>query len=91
VRLPNSAHEAHRWVIAEIAPDFRLLDAWALPVQGGRDDFASVVDTMTSLDPARASSTANRALFALRFRMGRCSAGTTPRPSAPSPAAPKPR
>jgi hypothetical protein len=72
VRLPNSAHEAHRWVIAEIAPDFRLLDVWALPVQGGRDDFASFLDTMTSLDPARASSTASRALFALRFRMGRC-------------------
>jgi hypothetical protein len=72
VRLPNSAHEAHRWVIAEIAPDFRLLDVWALPVQGGRDDFASFLDTMTSLDPARASSKASRALFALRFRMGRC-------------------
>ena len=34
MRLPNSAHEARPWVIGEIAPDFRLLDVWALPVQG---------------------------------------------------------
>jgi len=40
MRIPNSAHEAHPWVIAQIAPDFKLLDAWALPVQGGPDEGA---------------------------------------------------
>jgi Protein of unknown function (DUF2867) len=70
VRLPNSAHEAHPWVIAQIAPDFKLLDVWALPVQGGRDGFASFLEVMTSLDPAHAESTASRALFWLRFRLG---------------------
>jgi hypothetical protein len=39
MRLPNSAHESRRWRIAEIAPDFRLEDVWALPARGGRDDF----------------------------------------------------
>ena len=70
VRLPNSAHEAHPWVIAQIAPDFKLLDAWALPAQGGPDEFASFLETMASFDPANAKSAASRALFSLRYRLG---------------------
>ncbi|HEX3392252.1 MAG TPA: hypothetical protein VHS55_06790 [Solirubrobacteraceae bacterium] len=34
MRLPNATHEQHPWVIAEIAPDFKLLDVWRLPAQG---------------------------------------------------------
>ena len=70
MRLPNSAHEAHRWVIAQIAPEFTLLDAWAVPVQGGRDEFASFLEGMVSFDPANAESAALRALFSLRRRLG---------------------
>ena len=69
-RLPNSAHEAHQWVIAEIAPDFKLLDVWALPVEGGPDEFASFLEMMASSDPARTGSTSSRALFSLRYRLG---------------------
>src|SRR5277367_5945249 len=43
MRLSNSAHEAHAWRIREIAPDFRLEDAWVLPVRGGLEDFASLL------------------------------------------------
>jgi hypothetical protein len=70
VRLPNSEHEAHPWVIAEIAPDFKLLDVWALPVQGGPDEFEALVDQIASSDPARAGSLATRVLFAVRLRLG---------------------
>lgn len=69
MRLPNSAHEAHPWVIARIAPDFKLLDVWALPVQGGPDEFASFLQAMASLDLA-AGSAATRALVRVRLRLG---------------------
>ena len=32
MRLSPEQHAAHPWRIAEIAPDFELIDAWALPV-----------------------------------------------------------
>lgn len=70
MRLPNSAHEAHPWVIAEIASDFELLDVWELPVQGTRDGFASFLGCMTSFDPANAASAVSRALFWIRYRLG---------------------
>lgn len=69
MRLPNSAHEAHPWVIARIAPDFKLLDVWALPVQGSPDEFASFLQAMASLDLA-AGSAATRALVRVRLRLG---------------------
>jgi Protein of unknown function (DUF2867) len=70
MRLPNAVHESSPWVIAEIAPDFRLLDVWALPVEGRADEFGSFLEVMTSLDPSRSPSAAARALFRLRFRLG---------------------
>jgi hypothetical protein len=33
MRLANSEYESHAWRIGELAPDFRLEDAWALPAQ----------------------------------------------------------
>ena len=70
MRLPNSAHEAHPWVIGQIAPDFKLLDVWALPVEGGPGDFASFLETMTSFDPTNSESAVSRALFWVRLRLG---------------------
>jgi hypothetical protein len=70
VRLPNSAHEARPWVIGQIAPDFKLLDVWALPAEGGPDEFASFVEMMVSFDPANAESAVTRALFSFRYRLG---------------------
>jgi hypothetical protein len=63
---------SHGWRIREIAPDFRLEDVWALPVRGGADDFATLVELMASLDPASTPSTASRLLFGIRHRLGRC-------------------
>jgi hypothetical protein len=70
MRLPNSVHEAHPWVISRIAPDFRLLDAWALPVQGGPDDFGAFLDAMGAVDPVHEGSSASRFLFWARLRLG---------------------
>lgn len=69
MRLPNSAHESHPWVIADIAHDFRLLDVWAVPAHGDADDFGSFVEVMTSLDPADAGLP-SRVLFWVRLRLG---------------------
>jgi hypothetical protein len=71
MRLSNTEHEGHPWVIAQIAPDFELLDVWGLPAQGGPDEFASLIEVMASLDPANGDSRATRALFSLRYRLGR--------------------
>jgi hypothetical protein len=70
MRLPNSEHESHSWRIREVAPDFRLEDVWALPVQGDAGDFATFLEVMASLDPAEAESRATRALFSIRYRVG---------------------
>jgi hypothetical protein len=71
VRLPKSAHLSRPWRIREIAPDFRLEDAWGLPVHGGAADFQALLETMLSLDPANTSSLPTRALFRFRRQLGR--------------------
>ena len=58
-------------VISQIAPDFKLLDAWELPIEGDRDDFGAALELMSSLDPEGIDSRPARALFALRRRLGR--------------------
>jgi Protein of unknown function (DUF2867) len=70
MRLPNARHEAHPWLIARIAPDFKLLDVWGLPAEGRAEEFAILVELVTSLDPADGDSSVTRALFSLRFRLG---------------------
>lgn len=70
MRLPKAEHEAHPWVIAQIAPEFELIDARALPAQGGRDDFGALLEIMASLDGANAESAVTRALFRVRYQLG---------------------
>jgi Protein of unknown function (DUF2867) len=70
MRLSNGEHEAHAWRIGEVAPDFKLEDAWSLPAQGGLEDFATLLEVIASLDPAKSRSRATRTLFAIRYRLG---------------------
>jgi Protein of unknown function (DUF2867) len=70
MRLPKAEHEAHPWVIAQIAPEFELIDAWALPAQGGPNDFDALLKIMASLDGANAESAVTRALFRVRYQLG---------------------
>ena len=48
-------------------------DVWALPVYGGLEDFQTLLQVMTSLDPAKGRSRAARALFSVRWRLGKWS------------------
>jgi hypothetical protein len=84
MRLANSEHESRAWRIAEVAPDFRLEDAWELPAQGGARDFASLLEVVGSLDPSAAESRATRALFSIRYRIGGWLGWDEPRPKASS-------
>jgi hypothetical protein len=70
MRLPNTAHTSLPWRIHEITRDFRLEDVWALPTPGGPGDFPRLVKQVASFDPARSSSGAVRALFAIRWKVG---------------------
>jgi hypothetical protein len=71
MRLPDAAHESRPWRIRQIVPDFTLEDVWGLPVQGGAEDFQTLLEMVGSLDPAHADSRPARALWNLRDRMGR--------------------
>jgi uncharacterized protein DUF2867 len=68
--LGTAEHTTRPWRIHEIAKDFRVLDVWALPTPGGRDDFARLVRLMRTFDPAEASAVV-RGLFAIRWTLGR--------------------
>lgn len=71
MRLPDSAHTSRPWRIHEITADFRLEDVWALPTPGGPHDFPELVALLSSSEPSRGSSRAVRALWAIRWRVGR--------------------
>ncbi len=70
-KLPNAAHESRPWRIREIVPDFTLEDVWALPAQGGAEDFQSLLELLAASDPADADSLPTRLLWRLRDRLGR--------------------
>jgi hypothetical protein len=69
MRLPKSLHESRPWRIREIVPDFTLEDVWALPVEGGAEDFDALLDVMTSGDLP--DSPLFRALWWTRDQLGR--------------------
>ena len=72
MKLSNHEHAALPWRMGEIAPDFELLDAWALPAIGRRDEFADLQALFIGLDPADdQGSMLSRFLFATRDRLGR--------------------
>ena len=70
MRLSKTAHASRPWRIHEIASGFEVEDVWALPTPGGPGDFHRLVEMATSLDVAKASSPAVRALFAIRWKIG---------------------
>ena len=70
MRLPNSAHTQRPWRIHELTRGFRVEDVWEMPARGGPDDFPRLVELALALDPAKGSSGASRALFAIRWKLG---------------------
>ncbi len=70
-RLPAAAHLSHPWRIRDIAPDFTVEDVWRLPVEGGADDFAALVQLVTSgEDLIDKASLPARFLWQARDRLG---------------------
>jgi hypothetical protein len=70
MRIPNRDHRSAPWRIHDIAPDFTVLDVWALPTPGGREDFPELLQVIASSGLADGSSRASRALFAIRWKLG---------------------
>jgi hypothetical protein len=70
-RLKKWQHARHPWRISEIAPDFELIDAWALPARGTREEFADLCEIFATFGdaPGDGSGLAG-ALFALRTWLG---------------------
>jgi len=69
--VSRSEHTSRPWRIHELTSDFRLEDVWALPVTGGPDDLARLVDQVATGDPARDWPAPVRALWQLRWWIGR--------------------
>jgi uncharacterized protein DUF2867 len=70
-RIPNSEQESQPWRIREVVPDFTLEDVWALPVEGGPDEFPAFLELAGALDPTEANSRATRSLWKLRNLLGK--------------------
>ncbi len=70
-RLKTSKHSRLPWRIKEIAPDFKLIDAWALPARGTLEEFSELCEIFASrsLD-ADEDSRLSKALLALRAWLG---------------------
>lgn len=76
-RLADAEHISRPWRIREFTRDFRVLDVWALPTPGGREDFGELVNLWRTFDPELTSPVV-RALFAIRWSIGRLFALDTP-------------
>jgi Protein of unknown function (DUF2867) len=70
MRLPDTAHTSRPWRIHEFTPEFRLEDVWALPTQGGPDDFPRLVRLIASGSASQDSKGAARALWVIRLKLG---------------------
>jgi hypothetical protein len=71
MKLSKAAHTSRPWRIHELTRDFRLEDVWALPTPGGPDDFPLLVRQMASGGPRLDSSGVARALWSLRWKVGK--------------------
>ena len=71
MRLPSTAHSDRPWRIHELTRDFRLEDVWALPTPGGANDFRRLLALVDSGAMASTASRTARALWAIRWMLGR--------------------
>lgn len=71
MRIPNEVLKTQRWIIDDVVHDFEVEDVWALPIDGGPDDFAAVVDLMQSIEFPGSAPLPVRLLWAIRDLLGR--------------------
>jgi Protein of unknown function (DUF2867) len=80
MRMPATVLESRPWRIREIAPDFTVEDVWALPAEGGAEDFDRLVEIMTAGDMP--DSRLFHALWWIRDQLGRFGLGRISVPAA---------
>ena len=71
MRLSNDVLKTQRWIIDDIVAGFDAEDVWALPIEGGADDFGSLVDLMGAIDFPGSAPLPVRLLWGLRDLLGR--------------------
>jgi Protein of unknown function (DUF2867) len=72
MKLPDTAYTSRPWRIHEFTKDFKLEDLWELPTPGGPDDLGRMVQLVATQDADdREYPLIFRALFALRWKLGR--------------------
>jgi uncharacterized protein DUF2867 len=71
MKLPNAEHECRPWRIHDLVSDFTLEDVWALPAQGGPDDFEALLEMAGSFDPSKTESRPTRLLWSFRDLLGK--------------------
>jgi hypothetical protein len=71
MRAPNDVLKTQRWIIDDIVHDFDVEDIWALPIDGGPDDFEAVIDLMQSIDFPGSAPLPVRLLWGIRDLLGR--------------------
>lgn len=71
MRAPNDVLKPQRWIIDDIVHDFDVEDVWALPIDGGPDDFECVIDLMHSIDFPGSAPLPVRLLWGIRDLLGR--------------------
>jgi hypothetical protein len=70
-RLRAKSQQDLPWRLRDVASDFDLIDAWALPATGSLEDFDDLVELMASLElGGDRGSKASRALVAVRRKLG---------------------
>jgi hypothetical protein len=70
MRIPTNEHTKHPWRLAEIAPDFELVDAWELPAQGELSDFADLRRVWADTAMQETGAGPVNALFVMRGWLG---------------------
>ena len=71
MKLPDTEHYSHPWLIHDFTNDFRFEGVWALPTPGGPDDFPRLVRVVTAFGEARRPGSLVGSLFAIREGVGR--------------------
>lgn len=71
MRAPNDVLETQRWIIDDIVHDFDVEDVWALPIDGGPDEFEALIDLMQSIDFPGSAPLPVRLLWGVRDLLGR--------------------
>lgn len=71
MRVPNDVLKTQRWIIDDVVHDFDVEDVWALPIDGGPDDFEAVIDLMQSIDFPGSAPLPVRVLWGIRDLLGR--------------------